>query len=392
MKKIHIFANAALGKGLSGSDRIFIEFAKRWSKDSKVIVHVWEEGHQICIREGLENVEFKLINVGFWCNLGFLFCYLARIIYSIWDAFFIKVDSSDTISYSASDFWMDSLPAFILKIRFPKISWVASWYQTAPNPLVGFSQGNREQNYKLSAFYYWFVQLPIKPLIDRFADFVLVNNDLEKKQFKNLSKEKVIVVLGAVDATAISNWKEKNKSQIKKIDGIFQGRFHPQKGVVELVDIWKLVLKDIPNAKLVMIGDGPLMEDVKSKINNYKLEENIKLTGYLFDGHEKFKIFSESKIVLHPAFYDSGGMASAEAMAFGLPVIGFNLPSYESYYPKGMIKVTVGDLASFAKHTVQLLQKDSLRKKIGAEGEKWIMQNASWDKRAKEVFSKISNH
>ncbi len=49
---IHIFANAALGKGLSGGDRIFIEFAKRLSIDNPVIIQVREEGYQICQKQG----------------------------------------------------------------------------------------------------------------------------------------------------------------------------------------------------------------------------------------------------------------------------------------------------------------------------------------------------
>ena len=39
--------------------------------------------------------------------------------------------------------------------------------------------------------------------------------------------------------------------------------------------------------------------------------------------------FSFGKVVSHPAFYDSGGMASAEAMVFGLPCVGFKLKAFD---------------------------------------------------------------
>ena len=65
-KTFHIFANAALGKGLSGSDRIFIEFAKRLKRNHKVIIHVWKEGFEMCQREGLiKGVTFNLIKVDY---------------------------------------------------------------------------------------------------------------------------------------------------------------------------------------------------------------------------------------------------------------------------------------------------------------------------------------
>ena len=105
------------------------------------------------------------------------------------------------------------------------------------------------------------------------------------------------------------------------------------------------------------------------------------------DQKYKYEIFSHSKIVVHPAFYDSGGMATAEAMAFGLPAVGFNLKAYESYYPKGMIKVK--DENKFAGCIVNLLKNDKKRKKVGVEARNFIENNYSWNRRADEVLGQI---
>lgn len=390
----HIFANAALGKGLSGGDRIFIEFAKRLSKNHKVIIHVWDEGYQMCRSQGLlpyQNLTFEIIDVNFWCTFGFIVCYLARIITACFKALFIKLENNNSfIVYSASEFWMDSLPALILKLKFPKIKWVAAWFQTAPNPLVGFSEGGRENTYRLSAFYHWFMQLPIKPLIEGWADFVLVNNEGEKKYFPNLNKQgKTVVILGAVNIEDIKIWQNQHsKLGFKKIyAAVFQGRFHPQKGVVELIDIWKKVTEKLPGAKLAMIGDGPLMNAVKDRIKQLDLEANIKLLGFVFDGDQKYRIFSQSKIVVHPAFFDSGGMASAEAMAFGIPCVGFDLESYISYYPKGMLKVKIGDFNQFAEEILALLGNEKKREQIGKEAQDMIYKSWSWEQRVDRLLT-----
>jgi glycosyltransferase involved in cell wall biosynthesis len=126
------------------------------------------------------------------------------------------------------------------------------------------------------------------------------------------------------------------------------------------------------------------------KIKNLKLKDNIQLLGYVFDGDEKYRTFSKSKIVVHPAFYDSGGMASAEAMAFGLPVIGFNLKAYESYYPKGMVKVKIGDVDDFAKAVLDLLDNDKKRNEVAQDALAMLNENWSWDKRAEEILEKLS--
>ncbi|MDO8638246.1 MAG: glycosyltransferase [Candidatus Daviesbacteria bacterium] len=392
IKTFHIFANAALGKGLSGSDRIFIEFAKKLNKEFKVVVHVWEEGYLMCKRQGLENVEFEIMELKFWNKYGFFICYLARIVKSIWYGLFAKMENSQqVVLYSASEFWMDSIGVFILKLRFPKIRWVAAWFQTAPNPIFGFSSGNRETKYRLSAFYYWLMQLPVKPLIAKFADFILVNNELEKSQFPHLNKlQRVLVILGAVNTENINKYLKKYKNLPKIYDGVFQGRFHPQKGVVELIEIWKLVTKKIPSAKLALIGDGPLMDEVKLKIKQLKLENNIQIFGYVFDGSQKYKIFASSKIVVHPAFFDSGGMAAGEGMFFGLPGVGFNLDSYQSYYPMGMVKVKVGDLKSFSGYIIRLIKNKDMREKIGNEARKMIKESWSWDERVNQLLIAIS--
>jgi glycosyltransferase involved in cell wall biosynthesis len=389
------FAYAASGKGISGSDRIFIELAKRWSSLAPLTLFVWEEGFQMYKRLGLvSTITPHVASMEPWCRFGFFINYFARIFYSIYIALTLNLkNESSTIIYSASEFWMDSLPAFVLKMRYKKARWVAAWFQTAPNPLKGFASGDREKTYKMSAFFYWFVQLPIKPIISQYADYVLINNETEKKQFIQLNRKKrAIVLIGAVDLKDIEKFKQNHKKIVKLYDAVFQGRFHPQKGVVELVQIWKKVVLINPKAKLVMIGDGPLMDEVKEKIENLQLQKNIILTGYLFDGIKKYTAFLQSKLVLHPAFYDSGGMAAAEAMAFGLPTVGFNLQAYDSYYPKGMVKAKYGDINDFAMITSNLLKDDKLREKIGKEGEKMIYDNYSWDKRAEQIYKEIERN
>lgn len=388
----HIFAIAALGKGLSGGDRIFIEFARRLSKKNNVTIHVWKEGYEMCKRQELlesQNLQFDVISVGYWCRFGFVVCYFARIITACWAAFLMPLDNErSTVVYSASEFWMDSLPGFILKVRASKVRWLAGWFQTAPNPFVGFTKGNRKKKYKLAAFYQWFMQLPIKPLIARYADFVLVNNEEERKYFPELDKKgKAIVILGAVNVVEVEAWLSRHKKRVFNMiyTAVFQGRFHPQKGVLELIDIWKLVTAEMPEAKLAMIGDGPLMSNVKKRIKELGLEENIHLFGYIFDGDQKNNIFSQSNMVLHPAFFDSGGMASAEAMIFGLPCIGFNLKSYLSYYPKGMIKVAIGDLRAFADAIIKLAKNPGIREEIGEEARKMVKEDWGWDKRVETL-------
>ena len=386
------FALAATGSGISGGDRIFIEFARRWSMRLNVIIYVTQEGLKMCKRQNLSgnNLSIQIVGKNIFLK-NFFVGYFYRIFQGIKLGLTLTI-KENTYVYSASDFWMDSIPAFLLKLRSNKVKWIAAWYQTAPNPLTGYR----------FPFLYWMSQFFIKPLIKISADLVLVNNYEEKKQFLSLDRQgKVGVVLGAVNLADIKKWikgyQKKNEQilsprQNKIYDAVYQGRFHSQKGVIELIDIWKLVVNKRPNALLAMIGDGPLMEDVRKRISGIGLNNNVKLFGYVFDGSLKYDIFSRSKLVVHPAFYDSGGMAAAEAMIFGLPCVGFDLKSYESYYPKGMLKVEIGNLDDFADAIVGLLNDEESRRRIGHEAVRMIESSWSWDKRSEEIFKFITQN
>lgn len=387
-RRFIFWAVGAQGKGISGGDKIFIELARRWSRKHEIKIIVCEDGYKICEKQGITKgkIRFKVLKLDIWNKMGFAISYLVRIFLGIHKSLFLEVNIVEkTFIYSASEFLMDCVPCFILKLRYPRLKWIASWYQTAPNPIIGYSEIARAPRYRLRAFVYWFMQLFSKPIISRFADYIFVNNEDEKKHFNKKNKKgQVFVMLGAIDAVGIRIWINNNKIS-HKYDAVFQGRFHVQKGVLELVKIWKMVVKIRPTAQLAMIGDGSLFEKVKKEISRLRLDKNINLFGFIFDNDKKYKIFCQSKIVVHPSFYDSGGISSIEAMAFGLPCVAFQLSSYDSYFPQGMIKARKGDLKDFADKIIRFLEDRNYRILISKEGNKYLAGGWSWEERADQV-------
>ena len=384
-KTFCIIANAALGAGLSGGDRIFIECAKRWAKAGhKVFIYVWEEGYEMCRRNELENVKYIIWSAKHFKNLGFTILYIARTIKGIVETLRMHTSdiSRDTVIYSSSDFWPDSIPAWILKMRFKRVKWVAGFYLFVSNPFS--KKSPYEGRLLLKGLLYYLSQMPVYSLVRRYADMVFVTNELDRWRFidnKRLTPEKVIAVRGGVDIKTSALIREPKR---KKFDAVFVGRFHPQKGVLELIDIWRYVCERKADAKLVMIGVGELESEVMRRIRKYSLENNIILFGFK-DGVEKLKIFKDSKIVVHPAIYDSGGMAACEAMACGLPGVSFDLPALRTYYPKGMLKTPCYDLKEFAKNTVKLLNDKELYRKMAKDSLDWAKE-WDWDKRTKELL------
>lgn len=390
-RSFFIIANAALGEGLSGSDRIFIELARRLAKkDTNIHICVWEEGYEMCQRQKLTYVKYEKWFLHRFKDLPFLINYIYRIFTGIFYAFFTKLEfPQNTYVYAASDFWQDFMPALVLKIKYPKIKFISSFYLSAPNPLVGFRKKYEEkiQIPTIKDFLYYFAQLPTTFLIPKISDLIFVTSEPDRNFFKErgFSKDKIIVIMGGVTFENYDNLPVLNK----EIDAVFYGKFHPQKGVIEIIDIWKKVVEKLPFAKLSMIGSGPLYEDVNKKIKLEELSKNVSLEGHLDDGQRKWNIFSKSRIVVHPAVYDSGGMAAAEVMALRIPGVSFDLEALKTYYPGGLLKVKCFDLDEFADKIIRLLTDKKLYEKTAEEALKCVHKNFNWDNKVDMILKEM---
>ena len=377
------------GEALSGGDHIFIELTKRWQHKIKTTLYISKEGEAICNREGLNKTP-KFV----WASdsvrpFGYFLDSIYRTTVSARKAFLIDTNSIDVV-FSSSDFWPDFIPALILKTREPKIHWIGAFYLFAPKPWKKNSP-YRGKSY-LTGMLYWISQQVSYYCINRFSDVIFVTSQPDVKRFvtHKRSKEKVIAIKGGVDTSPANNYLNSGNItplENRKYDACFVGRFHYQKGVLELINIWKKVCKSRPNALLSMIGIGPLENKVKTLINQHQLTKNINLLGFMV-GNEKFNIFKQSKIVVHPATYDSGGMAAAEAMAWGLPGVSFDLEALKSYYPRGMVKTKCFDHHKFADNILALLSDHHYHQSVSQEALELVRMHWDWDLRAAEIYDK----
>lgn len=374
---------------MSGGEKIAMEFARRWGEKVEVFlyasnlgVHIWNK-YKV---NNIKKIEFMKLKEN-----SSVLNYFRRAVFGVFKLSKVRfVQDHINIVYSASDFWPDSIPALIIKLKNRNVEWIAGFYLFAPKPWRTNSpyKGKRW----LIGLFYWLTQLPIYWIVRKFADMVFVTSepDVEKFVTKKRGREKILAVRGGVDTAPSEEYlNSENVKAIdkRKYDACFIGRFHYQKGVLELVDIWRMVTQDRPHAKLAMIGVGPLQREIMEKINKLGLDDNILLLGFR-DGEEKYEIFKESKVVVHPATYDSGGMAACEAMAWGLPGVSFDLEALKTYYPQGMIKTPCFDLKVFAENIIKLLEDKELYNNTREDAIAWARE-WKWDKKAAEIFQQI---
>ncbi len=400
--KIVFISNNNLGLGFSGGDRIFTELIKGWKRYATIQLMGAEEAILISKRNGVEAEFLQISKMTLHPRYGILG--LLKHTYQRLKAgiqalkTFEQALKDVDVVYSTSDFYPDFYPAYLMKQRNPKITWIAGYYLFAPAPWAKVTPYKGLQ--RLRGLVYWLMQRPSYYLINKYADKVFVTSEPDVKLFVNhrRARKDVIVVQGGVDVTASEEYlkgqakRDKLKVETgdcpppsKKYDACFIGRFHYQKGVLLLIDIWKKVCEKRPDAKLAMIGNGPLEEEARTKIKALGLERNIELLGFM-DGEKKFEIFKQSKVMVHPATYDSGGMAAAEGMAWRLPGVSFDLEALKTYYPQGMVKIPCFDEQLFADTILRLLSDKDFYEEQACLAHELIMNVWDWKKRAEFVW------
>ena len=398
MDKVIFIANNNIGDfGLSGGDRIFIELTRGWKDRIKVYLIGCEEAITVCKREGLSDIVFlktcKKLGLHNVFTLPVIFRnffkkLISGCVFIIKNRGFIR---TCTHVYSVSDFYPDAIPAFMAKCLNPKVIWIAGFYLFAPAPWA------RDNPYKgkdsIRGILYWLSQKPIYWIVNKYAKIVFVTSEPDRVRFitKKRDLPKILAIRGGVNISAANKYLG-GQSVIpipqRHYDACFQGRFHVQKGVVGLIDIWKMVVKALPHAKLAMIGNGPLENEVIQRLKQYGLEKNVFLFGFL-DGENKFNIFKQSKIVVHPATFDSGGMSAAEAMAWRLPGVSFDLDSLKTYYPQGMVKVPLFDYGKFSDEIIRLLTDSNHYTRTADAARGLIVNQWDWDKQADTIFKQV---
>lgn len=362
-----------------GSEIRFSSVAKVWQKEGNEIhIVLPPREKKILEAEGLK-VKYHLLPEKTTYEgenlFRILLIYLARLMKAL---LFIPPKGMDLI-YIPGDFLIEVIPGFWWKRKCPKARIVVCLFLVAPNPFRGYRYGY-QKGWRLPTtrgLLFFLSQGVALLLLRKFADKVFVLNVLDKRL---LEKRGLAGKVGVIDmGVDLSEYLE-IKTPSKIYDACFLGRLHPQKGIFDLIDIWRLVCQERPKAKLAMIGGGSkeFKERLKKTIIKEGLSEDITFLGFKI-GKEKIKILKQSKVFVLPSFYESWGMVAVEAMAAGLPVVAYNLPIFPKIFPQGIVSVPIGDRKSFAQATLRLLAEEKFYQKMKKQAEEQA-RNYDWKK------------
>ena len=138
---------------------------------------------------------------------------------------------------------------------------------------------------------------------------------------------------------------------------IFVARCHPQKDHATLLK----ALAAVPDAHLFLVGDGPLRPSLEQMARSLGIRDRVTFLGWRTD---VAAVLKASDIYVHSTHYDGFGIAAAEAMAAGLPVVVSDVPGLAQVVGGAGILFPPGDDKTLAQHLNALIKSPEKQREM----------------------------
>ncbi len=173
---------------------------------------------------------------------------------------------------------------------------------------------------------------------------------------------------------------------------LFLGRLYPVKGLPLLIEAWDRVRPK--GWRLVLAGpdEAGHQAELESLIRNAELTGIISLPGPLV-GPAKSQCLAGADLFVLPSFSESFGIAVAEALAHGLPVLTTNSTPWSMLRQRGCGWTVDATVDGIAEGLSQATSHDAKTlEAMGAKGRAWVASEFGWESVAKQfvtVYQKI---
>lgn len=198
----------------------------------------------------------------------------------------------------------------------------------------------------------------------RGAPYTVLNNAIDAKQY-------------VYDASAAQTLREQLGISNNDLVIGHVGRFMPQKNHDFLIDIFKALLDRVPQAKLLLVGGGDLMDNIRSKVRDLALEGSVIFTGVRSDIPALLQVMD---VFVLPSLYEGLPVTLIEAQASGLPCVISDQVSPECVMIEQIQFVSLDSSADeWATHILRFTEtaRENTYNRIVAAGYD-IIENAQW--------------
>jgi len=218
------------------------------------------------------------------------------------------------------------------------------------------------------------------------ASKVLVSNTPTKeimKSYYKIDEEKISIVPNGVD---LSFFKTKNRDPNKIV---FSGVMYHHRGLDVLLDAAPKIVKEIPETKLVLLGDGPEMKKLKEIVRQKNLESNIEFKGWI-DRKDIPEHLSNASIGIGPlkrttVTENALPIKVLEYMASSLPILAKTGTLPEDVLKNNENGWFIESSDELSEKIIKLEQNPELVEKMGKKSLNMV-QKFSWERIVKSII------
>jgi len=161
----------------------------------------------------------------------------------------------------------------------------------------------------------WYIN-KLKNSLENFNYLVPVSKALAE-YYSNIVDVKCVNIPLCIDKIPEEN------SSLDRYQITYVGRLAQEKGLLDLLQICEIANRINQHIILNVVGDGIQRTSIEQHIRQFKLEEIVKMHGYL-NKEETEKVLLNTGIFAITSFYESFGLVLIEAMSYGIPCVAFD--------------------------------------------------------------------
>ena len=242
---------------------------------------------------------------------------------------------------------------------------------------------------ELSSFLGWFgyTLQTLIPKIYHRQRFVVVSESTKQDvadRFKIPASRLAVVHCGV----AVNSKDLLPKSEVPTIS--YVGRIKPYKRIDDILRAFSMILKRLPDAKLIIAGRGDV-KDLISLVKELEIVSNVEFRGEVSE-EEKAQILSSSWISMIASVKEGWGIGPMEANACGTPVVGYDVPGIHDSMRNGHTAILVEDgcVNRLSEAALELLLHSSERLRMSREACEWAAK-FTWDNTAEDFLAVLSS-
>jgi glycosyltransferase involved in cell wall biosynthesis len=232
----------------------------------------------------------------------------------------------------------------------------------------------------LFALYVYAWELLI-PRIYKNCNFSVISastrDDLVKR---GIPEEQIDVVLCGLDHDRYRRLEGVSRYDAPTV--VHFGRVRKYKAIDVVIRAFDKIKERLPDARLIIIGDGPELDNLKTLAGKLNLAHAVEFTGRI-ETEKMVDILNRCHVFMNASPKEGWGLTVVEANACGVPVIGSNRPGLKDsiFNDKTGFLVEYGDVDGFARKGLELLINGDLWKQMSAAALDWA-RSLTWDRTA----------